>query len=223
MPKKTDETVQNNENMLQSHREESENGVKADEKAKDSITGRDVYDILQIFFQSLIIITLLFIFVFRFSVVNGDSMLPTLKDGNWLILSNIGFQPERGDIVVVSQPNTLDEVLIKRIIALPGETVDLREDGIVTVDGKPLNEPYTAAPVIEQGEIAFPHKVPEGKVFVMGDNRNHSADSRYKGIGDIDVRYIVGEAKFRLFPLDHGAIYENVDYQMNGDIGETDE
>lgn len=187
----------------------------AEQNGDSLFTRKDIYDILQIFFQSVIIITLLFVFVFRFSVVNGDSMNPTLQTKDWLILSNIGFEPKRGDIVVVSQPNFLDEVLIKRIIALPGETVDITQDGYVTINGKMLHEPYTASVIIDRGNISFPHTVQEGHVFIMGDNRNHSSDSRYQGVGDIDIRYIVGEAKFRLFPLGQNNIYKNIDYQLD--------
>lgn len=184
-----------------------------EKKEEKFLTRKDVFDILQVFFQSIIIIALLFMFVFRFSVVHGASMSPTFNDNDWLLLSNLGFQAERGDIVVVSQPNDLDEVLIKRIIALPGETISLSKDGYVMINGEKIKESYVSARIIERGNISFPHTVPEGHVFIMGDNRNDSTDSRFKEIGDIDIRYVVGEAKLRLFPLgqkwaDKDVLYE---------------
>lgn len=206
-------------------KEENINCAETPDAGQKLFSGKDIYDIFEVFFQSIIIIAILFVFVFRFSVVNGDSMRPTVESGNWMILSNIGFEPRRGTVVVVSQPNYLDEVLIKRIIALPGETIDITKDGYVTIDGQRLQEPYVADLVRERGDVDYPHTVPQGMVFVMGDNRNHSADSRYDGINDIDLRYVVGEAKFRLFPFGgFSGRYENETYLLSdGRTGEINE
>lgn len=193
-------------------------------KDEKSLNGKDIYDIFQVFFQSVIIIAVLFIFVFRFSIVNGDSMNPTLHNKDWLILSSIGFQAQRGDIIVVSQPNSLNEVLIKRIIGLPGERIDITEDGFVTINDQKLEEPYTAELITDLGDIVLPHTVPQGMVFVMGDNRNRSSDSRIRDVGDIDLRYVVGEAKFRIFPFGEPMISKHIDYQLeNGSTGEANE
>lgn len=189
----------------------------SDQTAKnEKFTSRDVFDIFQVLLQSIVIIAIIFVVFFRFSNVNGDSMNPTLRSRDTLILTNIGFKCERGDIVVVSQPNYLNEVLIKRIIGLPGETIDINRDGKVTINGAVLGEDYTSADILSQkrGDIEFPHTIPEGHVFVMGDNRNASTDSRYRGVGDIDTRYIVGEAKFRVFPFGDNYIGKNVDYKL---------
>ena len=110
-----------------------------------------------------------------------------------------GYQPKYGDVVIISQPNQYNEVLIKRIIAVGGQTVDVDATaGTVTVDGKVLYEPYIREQTLTQGNMNFPLTVPEGYVFVMGDNRNHSTDSRYKSIGLIDERYIMGKAFYRV-------------------------
>lgn len=182
----------------------------------DKFTSSDVFDIFQVLLQSIVIIAIIFVVFFRFSNVNGDSMNPTLKSRDTLVLTNIGFKCQRGDIVVVSQPNYLNEVLIKRIIGLPGETIDINRDGKVTINGEVLEENYTAADILSQkkGDIELPHTVPDGHVFVMGDNRNASTDSRYRGVGDIDTRYIVGEAKFRVFPFGDNYIGKNIDYNL---------
>lgn len=208
-------------NALSAVEEENTPNSKAD---NIGFAKKDLYDVIQVFLQSIIIIALLFMFVMRFSVVNGASMNPTLQDRDWLILSNIDFQKERGDVIVVSQPNEMEEVLIKRIVALEGETVDITLDGKVTINGTVLEEPYVADAVKERGNVSFPHVVGKNCVFVMGDNRNHSTDSRYQGVGDVDVRYVVGEAKFRLFPFGKNNISKDVQYDLSsGIIGEINE
>ena len=107
-----------------------------------------------------------------------------------------------GDIVIITQPNALHKTLIKRVIAVGGQTVDIDEEaGIVYVDGEPLREEYTLEPTYIKGDMEFPIHVPEGYVFVMGDNRNDSTDSRMKVVGLIDERYIMGKVLVRLSPF----------------------
>lgn len=160
------------------------------------------YDFIEIIVQALVIIFIIFTLFFRVSGVVGDSMNPTLNSGDWLVLSNVKYQPKQGDIVVITQPTAANEPLIKRVIATEGQTVDIDFDnGTVKVDGKVLNEPYIAAPTYRNFNVEFPHKVKSGCVFCMGDNRNDSWDSRDSSIGDIDVRYIIGEAQFRMLPF----------------------
>ncbi|MCC8023523.1 MAG: signal peptidase I [Clostridiales bacterium] len=188
----------------------------ADEIPEGTKTVMAVYDLVQVFAQALFIITLLFVFVFRIAAVNGYSMEPTLDAGNWVVVSNFGFEVKRGEIVVISQPNMLNEPLIKRIIAVGGETIDIDEAGNVTIDGQVIDEPYIAEITRVRGDISLPHTVPEGYVFVMGDNRNKSGDSRYSYIGDIDERYLVGEAKLRLFPIGRHTIENrSVEYSID--------
>lgn len=151
---------------------------------------------------AIIIIFILFTFLFRAVGVDGSSMVPTLHDGDWLAISGINFEPRRGDIVVVTQPNDIHEPLIKRIIAVGGETIDI--DFVtheVKINGETIDEPYIAQPTGRSFDVKFPLLIPEGFVFVMGDNRNNSKDSRASGVGVIDKRYILGKTRFRIFPF----------------------
>lgn len=188
---------------------------KSDKKSnEDKFTTKDIFDIIQVLLQSIAIIAILFVFFFRISTVNGSSMNPTLQHKDILVLSTMEFEHKRGDIVVVSQPNYMNEVLIKRIVGLPGEVVDINSSGKVTINGTVLDESYTSEDIVKMGDIAFPHTVKEGCVFVMGDNRNASTDSRFAGVGDIDVRYIVGQAKFRVLPLGNNFVGKEITYNV---------
>ena len=152
----------------------------------------------------LAFVLLAFMLIFRVVVVSGPSMMDTLHDGDSLVLiSNIFYRnPKQGDIVVATKDSFKDgEPIIKRVIATEGQTVDIDFDaGIVYVDGKPLDEPYTRTPTNYQEGMKFPLKVDEGCVFVMGDNRNDSLDSRSTQIGLIDRREILGRVLFLALP-----------------------
>ncbi len=150
-----------------------------------------------------VIVFIMFRFIIQVVTVNGVSMEPTLEGGDRLIISNLFYTPAAGDIVVLSDETGLDEALIKRIIALPGQTVDINENGEVLVDGKVLSEPYIAERIDEshRGDMTYPLTVPEDSVFVMGDNRNHSTDSRDSQVGLVDEGEILGRVIFRLLPL----------------------
>ena len=151
---------------------------------------------------AIIIIFILFTFLFRAVGVDGKSMQPTLQNGDWLAISGINFEPRRGDIVVVTQPNDVHEPLIKRIIALGGETIDINfVTHEIKINGETIDEPYIAQPTQRSFDVEFPLAIPEGFVFVMGDNRNNSKDSRASGVGLIDQRYILGKTRFRIFPF----------------------
>ena len=116
--------------------------------------------------------------------------------------------PQYKDIVIVTQPNYFHEPIVKRVIATGGQTVDIDPlAGVVYVDGEALDEPYTLEPTYTLDDIQFPLTVPEGMLFVMGDNRNISLDSRYTEVGLIDVREIQGRAAGRVFPLGEWSIY----------------
>jgi len=154
----------------------------------------------------LAVIMLIFILLFRIVIVDGTSMNRTLLHGDYiLLLGNIFYQePAYGDIVVVSKDSFDDGApIVKRVIATEGQTVDIDFDaGIVYVDGKPLDEPYTNTPTNTNGGMTFPLEISEGCIFVMGDNRNKSKDSRYPEIGMVDKREVLGKAIFLILPGD---------------------
>ncbi len=161
-----------------------------------------VYEWLDSLVFAFLTILILFTFLFRIVGVNGTSMMPTLQNGNWLAVRAINTEIQRGDIVVVTQPNDLDEPLIKRVIGVGGDRLNINfETGEVSVNGTVLNEPYIAELTHKRFDVAFPLTVPEGCVFVMGDNRNNSLDSRSSVVGFIDCGYILGVAEFRILPF----------------------
>ena len=162
-------------------------------------TIRNIYDFASILVSAVLAVCLIFTFVFKISAVDGDSMNNTLHNGDKVLITARDWTIERGDIVVISQPNAFNKVLIKRVIATEGQTVEINgKTHQVIVDGEVLEEPYIAQPLIVQGTWNYPVTVPEGCVFVMGDNRNRSTDSRDSAVGMIDTRYIVGEAIYRI-------------------------
>ena len=152
----------------------------------------------------LSIVLLLFMLLFRVVIVSGPSMKQTLHHGDTLILlsSSVYREPKCGDIVVAAKDSFKNgEPIIKRVIATEGQTVDIDfVNGIVYVDGVALDEPYTNTPTNLYEGVSFPLTVDEGCVFVMGDNRNESKDSRSPEIGLIDCREILGKAIFLLLP-----------------------
>lgn len=149
-------------------------------------------------------IILIFLLFFRINVVSGDSMYATLRDGDYLLLlSNLFYhEPEQGDIVVISKESyDHGTPIVKRVIATEGQTVDFDfENGTVYVDGEILDEPYINNPTIEGRGMEFPLTVEENCIFVMGDNRYVSLDSRYSEIGQIDRREVLGKAIFLMIP-----------------------
>lgn len=171
-----------------------------------------VFEWLEIIITAIIAVVIIFTFVFKVVTIEGGSMKETIHHGEKVIISNMFYTPKNGDIVVVSRniDNSVDEEssapIIKRIIATEGQTVDIDfEQGIVFVDGVALDEPYTRTPTNLKYDIEFPVLVDDGCVFVLGDNRNDSRDSRSSLIGDngmIDTRYILGKAVFRILPFD---------------------
>ncbi|MBR2591011.1 MAG: signal peptidase I [Clostridia bacterium] len=178
----------------------------AEKKKKNSVIG-GILDIVEIIVQALVIIFIIFTFCFRVSGVVGESMEPTLQNGDWLALTNVKYQPKQGDIVVITQPTGANEPLIKRVIATEGQTVSI-EDGVVKVDGEAVDYDFIP-PTYRTFDYQNGHVVKEGCVFCMGDNRNNSWDSRASDIGDIDVRYIIGEARCRLMPFNKFGIEKN--------------
>ena len=164
---------------------------------------REVYDWIQCLMVALIICVALFVFFIRVIDVSGSSMLPTLTNGNKMIVSDLFYKPKAGDVVVFKS-DTYDpnKALVKRIIATEGQEINIDFDhGIVYVDGQPLDEKYIMQPTTTKLDFIGPKEVPEGCVFVMGDNRNASTDSRKKEIGMVDERMIIGRVYAVIFPL----------------------
>jgi signal peptidase I len=134
----------------------------------------------------------------------GESMSPTLKDANVVVAVKTGKMKD-GEIVAFYYNN---KILVKRVIATGGETVDIDASGVVYVDGSAITEPYLTNTVTQQGNITYPCKVPEGYAFVLGDNRAVSMDSRYSEIGLVSVDQVVGRAVVRIWPIDEIGIVE---------------
>ena len=202
--------MSNDERIVDIKVEETvEKGKKDKPKGKNSFH-LSVYDLVSVVMSAFIIIAVVFTFVFRLVGVSGTSMTDTLQHNDWLLTVNKESY-ERGDIVVITEPNYFDEPLIKRVIAKGGETVDIDfTTGIVYVDGVALKEPYTREDYIlpKLDDIEFPYTVPEGRIFCMGDNRNGSTDSRSNLIGSLDERYVLGKAVIRILPFGDFDIYD---------------
>ena len=165
--------------------------------------GRDLYEWAQALVCSVLAVVLLFTFVIRLIGVDGHSMVPTLQDGDRLLVLNAMLDNDYGygDIVVLRKDTFMTEPIVKRVIAVEGQTVDIDfAEGIVYVDGEALEEDYIREPTYTAEGTEFPLTVPEGSIFVMGDNRNHSSDSRSSDLGTVDTRYVIGKAAFLIFP-----------------------
>ena len=174
--------------------------------------------------SAVVIVVILLTFVFRLVNIDGSSMLPTLVNSDKVIITNFFYKPEVGDIVVIPAGKYHDEPIIKRIIALGGQELYINyETHEVYVDGVLLEEEYINSPTVhDYGEKELSLTVPEGKAFIMGDNRGASKDSRYFGtipgstlenadLGElkcIDCDDIIGKAQFVIFPFNHfGYLY----------------
>ncbi len=187
--------------------------VKSEKKKSTFVS--DLFEWLDVFVKAIIVVVILFTAVFKIATIDGDSMQNTVFEGEKVIISNIFYSPKQGDIVVVSRnyKNSADcyernsAPIIKRVIATEGQTVDIDfEKGIVYVDGNALDEPYAKTPTNLHYDVEFPITVDENCVFLLGDNRNDSLDSRATWIGDdgtglVDKRYILGKVLTRIYPF----------------------
>lgn len=180
-------------------------------KKKKGGPGSDLYSWLQALVFAMVLLIVAFTFLGRIIGVYGQSMEPTLYQGDMLLLQCVGYEPEAGDVVVLRKAfGEIDSPIVKRVIALEGQTVEIDySTATVYVDGTALDEPYIL-PHPDSPDMLLPSNekeqgtywvVPEGCVFVMGDNRNHSADSRNEGLGPVDTRYIIGKALFIIAPF----------------------
>ena len=184
----------------------------AEPEEKTGLAG-DLFTWLQALTFALVIIMVVFTFFGRIIGVDGHSMEPTLLDREMLLLQCAGYTPRQGDVVVLHKSfSATGEPIVKRVIAVGGQSVHIDYDtSTVYVDGQPLEEPYLGEPMYQPGNATMQGTdwdVPEGSVFVMGDNRNHSADSREDSLGPVDNQYVLGRALLVLFPFSHfGSIH----------------
>lgn len=172
-----------------------------------------LFDFADSIVVALIVVISLFTFVFMKATVSGESMTNTLHDGDQLIVSDFNYTPQIGDIVIISRNynNTADkneyydDPLVKRVIATAGQSVEIK-DGDVYVDDKKINEPYLDDTLTfgetPNREFEGKQTVPDGCIFVMGDNRQNSKDSRSKEIGFVRTRYVLGKVLWRIYPFD---------------------
>ena len=172
------------------------------EKEPETLEGM-LYCWAQALITAVVGVVLLFTFAFRLIGVSGPSMQDTLYTGDRLLVLNAAYCDfKAGDVVVINDYNAqLSDTLVKRIVAVEGQTVDIDfMSGQVYVDGRPLDEPYIKEPTYTSEGVQFPLTLGEGEVFVMGDNRNQSTDSRDPKLGPVDERYLQGKALFLLLP-----------------------
>ena len=161
------------------------------------------YEAVMSLVGALVIILMMYTFCVKTVAVDGTSMLPTLQHGDRLIITAFCSEPEQGDIIVSTQPNAFGNSVIKRVIATENQTVDIDfSTGDVFVDGELLDEPYINNPTLNREGVQFPLTVPPNHIFVMGDNRQGSTDSRSDMIGFIQEEYIFGVAKLKIFNYD---------------------
>ncbi|MBQ2896031.1 MAG: signal peptidase I [Oscillospiraceae bacterium] len=182
------------------------------EKRKQKMRERrgGAFDWIESVALALVTCVLLFTFVVRVVGVDGTSMINTLENGDRLLISNLFYEPKAGDIVVLRKLSFSKDPIVKRVIATEGQVVKMDFDrGIVYVDDVPLDEPYVHLEMLPMRALDFNALidkdvggvvVPEGHIFVLGDNRNGSQDSRDEHIGCVDTRYVMGRAFLLIYP-----------------------
>ena len=169
--------------------------------------GAELFEWLQMVLVCVLGAVIAFNCVVRLSVVDGHSMDPTLEHGELMVVWSLGYTPKQGDIVIVNKTTAdfLEEAaIVKRVIALEGQTVDIDyATSTVYVDGQPLDEPYILEEMYQQGGLmgGTHFEVPEGEIFVLGDNRNGSTDSRHEMLGTIHKDYVLGRAVAAVWPV----------------------
>ena len=172
-------------------------------EAQELESRKNAYDWIQCLASALIVCVVIFIFVARVIDVKGTSMYPTLNNQDKMLVSDLFYTPKAGDIVVFKKDQYDPErALVKRVIATEGQEINIDFDrGIVYVDGVALEEDYINELTTTKLDFIGPQTVPDGCVFVMGDNRGVSLDSRSDEVGTVDEDRIIGKAFFRLYPF----------------------
>ena len=166
-------------------------------------SGKEMYDWIYSLVIALIICVIIFAFFIRVVDVVGTSMNPTLNNSDKMLVSGLFYKPSVGDVVVFKKNEyDPDKALVKRVIAVEDQEINIDFDkGIVYINGQPIVEDYILEPTMNKLDFIGPKTVPEGCVFVMGDNRNASMDSRKTEIGMVDTRLILGKAYFVIYPM----------------------
>ena len=186
--------------------EDIEEAVKTDDEFSDekNKAKMELYDWMQCVVTAIVLGIFIFVFIGRTIGVEGISMMQTLHWNDRVIISGLFYTPKNGDIVIFRPPTEAfgDIPLVKRVIAIAGQTIDINFDtGEVFVNDKVLKEDhYINEKTTNRLNFAGPVTIPEGYVFVMGDNRNHSSDSRDSRVGLVDTRYIIGKVLFLFLP-----------------------
>ena len=190
------------------------------EEVVEKIPGRELYEWVCSMVSAVLVITLLFTFVIRMMAVSGDSMVPTLQNGDQLLVLNdhLCGDYERGDIVIARKESFSNEPIVKRVIATEHQTVDIDFVlGRVFVDGELLQEDYINDFTYTSEGTEFPLTLGEGELFLLGDNRNRSSDSRNSSLGAVDEDLIIGKAVFLVFP-GKDKLRESRDFSRIGSI-----
>ncbi len=190
--------------------DENQAPLPQEEIPKNDGVRETLFTWLQALVSTLTVLILCFTFVVRVMGVDGKSMVPTLQHRDMMVVHSLGYSPKQGDVVVLTQPSFQETPLVKRVIALGGQTVDIDyAAGTVTVDGVVLDEPYLGEKMVAPTWLNDTHiEVPEGQICVFGDNRNHSTDSRSPLVGTVDEREVIGHALMVVFPFtDFGVIH----------------
>ena len=182
--------------------------MEKQQQSPSAVRGQGMLEWYEALISAALVLVLIFSFFFRIIQVDGSSMVPTLVNGDKLIVWGAGYTPQRGDVVIVDSYTSYGKPLVKRVIAKGGDTVSIDyATGTVAVNGEVLQEDYIAEPTYLGYDVTFPYTVPEGTVFVMGDNRNQSRDSRSTYVGCIDERDILGRVLLCFMPFtDFGVV-----------------
>ena len=185
--------------------DEKKNKKKKKEQVPPEVQARrEAYDWIQSLISALLICVLVFVFVLRIMDVHGTSMFPTLNNGDKVLVSDLFYEPARGDIVVFKKDSYDDnKALVKRVVAVAGDVVNIDfEKGVVYVNGEALEEDYIDVLTTTKIDFIGPQTVPDNCLFVMGDNRNASTDSRDKRIGMVDKRLVIGKVLLLVYPFE---------------------
>ncbi len=169
-------------------------------KLNTSAVSLSLFDWVNSIIVAVVAVVILLTFCFRLINVDGTSMEPTLINKDKVIVTELFYTPDNGDVVVISHGEEYDKPLVKRVIATEGQTLNIDFDNNkIYVDGELVDEPYIQGDTVK-GNADIPEVIPEGKVFVLGDNRPISLDSRYHEVGLIDVDTIIGKAQVVIIP-----------------------